>query len=117
MQGPLTLNWRARKFGLIPRIENGEISSEAPPTRERVRLWVDCGVTVRGAEEHVFVKVHTHGADERTTEMLLGGGFDALWGSLGTLYRDRPGYALHYVSAWEMYGKIEALCRGSAGAR
>ena len=117
VQGPLTLNWRARKLGVIPRIENGEISSDAPPTRERVRLWVNCGVTVKGAEDHVFVKVHTHGADERTTEMLLGGGFEALWGSLEALYRDRPGYALHYVSAWEMYARIEALCRPGAEAR
>jgi len=116
VQGPLTLNWRARKFGLIPRIENGEISADAPPTRERAQLWVDCAVTVIGAEEHVFVKVHTHGADERTTDMLFGGGFESLWGSLGALYRDRPGYALHYVSAWEMYCKIEALCRTVGGA-
>jgi len=117
VQGPLTLNWRARKLGLIPRIENGEISSEAPPTRERARLWVDCGVTVKGAEEHVFVKVHTHGADDRTTDMLLGGGFETLWGSLEAQYRDRPGSALHYVSAWEMYEKIEELCRTGAPAR
>jgi hypothetical protein len=117
VQGPLTLNWRARKFGIMPRIENGEISADAPPTRDRVRRWVDCGVTVGGAEEHVFVKVHTHGADERTTDMLLGGGFESIWSDLGTLYRDRPGYALHFVSAWEMYARIEALCRTPVGAR
>lgn len=112
VQGPLTLNWRERKLALIPRIESGEISVDAPPTRERALLWVNCAIKVHGAEDYVFVKLHTHGADERTTEMLFDNGFERLWGSLEELYRDRPGYALHYVTAWEMYRKVEELSRG-----
>lgn len=26
VQGPLTLNWRRRKIGILPKIENGEIA-------------------------------------------------------------------------------------------
>ncbi len=115
VQGPLALNWQERKLGVMPHIESGEISRDAPPTLNRARLWADCGVTIRGAENHVFVKVHTHGAEDGTTEMLMNGGFERLWTSIENLYRDRPGYALHYVTAWEMYRKINALCHGLRG--
>lgn len=109
IQGPLCLNWRSRKFGFIPRIESAEISYDAPPTTQRVNLWERCAVSVRGAEGHVFIKVHTHGAVEKTMGMLFSGGFEKLWTALEERFRDRPGYRLHYVSAWEMYEKIRML--------
>lgn len=114
VQGPLTLNWRDRKLGIVPRIESGEISADAPPSVDRVRRWERCGIGVRGAEEHIFIKVHTHGTEERTSAMLLDGGFDRLWTALEERFRDRPGYSLHYVSAWEMCETARRLC--SAGA-
>ena len=112
VQGPLALNWRERKRGLLPRIESAEISADAPPTPHRVALWGRCHVAVRGAEEHVFIKVHTHGATEKSTDMLFGGGFSTLWDELERQYRDSEGCALHYVTAWELYEKIRALAEG-----
>ena len=112
VQGPLMLNWSDRKLGLMPRIESAEISADAPPTAARVRLWERAGVTVRGAENHVFIKVHTHGAEERAAQALLGGGMDLMWTELERQFRDRPGYQLHYVSAWEMAQTVQRLCRG-----
>ena len=117
LQGPLTLNWRERKAGVLPRIESGEISVDAPPTATRVRLWESCGIGVRGAEQHIFIKVHTHGTEERTSDMLFNGGFERLWSALEARYRDRPGYALHYVSAWEMYETVLRLARGTPADR
>lgn len=118
VQGPLGLNWSSRKLGLVPRIESGEVSCDAPPTARRVRLWGECGIGVSGAPGHVFIKVHTHGTEGRTSDMLLDGGLDTLWTELEAAYRDRPGYALHYVSAWEMYEKVRELAtRPSPGQR
>lgn len=114
VQGPLMLNWRDRKLGLMPRIESSEISADAPPTAARVRLWERAGVTVRGAENHVFIKVHTHGAEERAAQALLGGGMELMWTELERQFRDRPGYQLHYVSAWEMAQTVQRLCQGAA---
>jgi hypothetical protein len=68
---------------------------------------------VQGAEEHLFVKVHTHGAAQGTTAMLFGGGFSSLWTELERQYRDREGYQLHYVTAWEMYERVRALATAS----
>ena len=114
IQGPLCLNWQSRKFGLIPRIESAEISYDAPPTAQRVYLWERCAVSVKGAEDHIFIKVHTHGAVEKTMDMLFSGGFDTLWNALEERFRDRCGYRLHYMTAWEMYEKVRELASVSA---
>ena len=110
VQGPLALNWHDRKAGVMPRIESSEISADALPTAARVALWEKACIHVQGAEDHLFIKVHTHGAEERTAAALLDGGMDGLWTELAQRFRDRPGYALHYVTAWEMYEKIRSLC-------
>lgn len=109
VQGPLALNWRRRKFGILPKIENGEISSDAPPSPDRVLLWLEVAPRVIGAEQHVFIKLHTHGAQDNTMSMLLHGGFESLWRCLETQIRDCPGLALRYVTAWEMFEKIRDL--------
>ncbi len=116
IQGPLTLNWREGKFGVLPRIESAELSGDAPPTAHRVSLWGRCGIAVRGAQDHVFIKVHTHGATEASMKMLFEqGGFEHLWSELERQYRDRPGCQLHYVTAWQMVQKVRELA-GAATA-
>ncbi len=117
IQGPLTLNWKRRKFGLLPRIENGEVAPDCPPTPERVRLWGDVGVSVAGAESHVFIKLHTHGAQPTCQHMLFNGGFETLWTELESQFRDVEDCRLHYVTAWEMYSKVRELATAPLGAK
>lgn len=112
IQGPLTLDWHRRKAGVLPRIENGELSADNPPRAARVRLWSDCGIGVTGAEEHVLVKVHTHGAQPRAMRTLLDGGLQVLWTALEAEFRDRTDWQLHYVTAWQMYETVRGLVRG-----
>ncbi len=109
IQGPLCLNWMSRKLGIMPRIEASEISHDTPPTPQRVALWERCAIGVHGAPEHIFIKVHTHGAVDETMDMLFSGGFDDLWNALEARFRDRSGYRLHYVSAWDMYLKVREV--------
>lgn len=112
IQGPLTLNWKEGKLGLVPRIESAELSLDAPPTAHRVRLWGDCAIGVKGADEHVFIKVHTHGATESAMQMLFDrGGFDRLWSELERQYRVDAGHTLRYVTAAEMVAKVRELAR------
>jgi len=112
LQGPLELNWAQRKLGILPKLESAELSSDAPPTPERVRLWGKCAIHVKGADNCIFIKIHTHGANDRNLEMLLGGGLETLWNALEAEYRDREGFRLHYVSAWQMYNKVKELAGG-----
>jgi len=38
MQGPLALNWRSRKWGVLPRLENAELSGTQPAERRAIRI-------------------------------------------------------------------------------
>jgi len=110
IQGPLTLNWKNRKFGLIPRIESAELSGDAPPGEERVQLWEYCNVSISGDSENIFIKLHTHGLEDQNVDMFFeNNGLDVLWSSLEKKFRDKKGYSLHYVTAWEMYEKLKEL--------
>jgi len=113
VQGPLMLNWHSRKWGLWPRIENGELSYDCPARHDRAALWVRAAVHIRGAGNHVFVKLHTHGCQESNRKYLLsGGGLERLFGIMEGMYNDEKNFCLHYVSAREMVNVILALADG-----
>lgn len=114
IQGPLELNWKSRKLGIIPRIEAGELSYDAPPNPDRVQLWEKASICVKGSEEHLFIKLYTHGLQKKNMKMFFDlNGFDNLWSSLENRFKDQDGYELHYVSAWEMYKKIKTIIKNS----
>ena len=115
VQGPLGLNWRERKFGVMPRIENADVRRGCPPTPDRVDDWVRTGIHVQGRPEWVFVKVHTHGTQERDMDTLLGPQVDAMHEHLEARYNDGRRYVLHYVTAREVYNIIKAAEAGHAG--
>ena len=115
IQGPLTLNWRRRKFGLLPRIENGELSASNPPTSQRVDLWVREAIHVRGKADWVFVKIYTHGAKPANADVVLGPAMEDMFTYLETAYNDGARYQLHYVTARELCNVIKAAERGESG--
>lgn len=101
VQGPLALNWRRRK------IEAADVSGYAPPTPERARLWLKQRIGVAGKPDWVFVKVHTHGCQERHFAAVLDG-------TLHEALRELP-VRLHYVTAREVYNLIKAAEAGQTG--
>ena len=115
IQGPLMLNWTQRKWGLMPRIENSDIRRSMPPTRERVDLWVKAGITVSGRPDWLFIKIHTHGTQDGDMDTLLGEPVDAMHDYLESRYNDGVNYALHYVTAREMYNIARAAEAGEQG--
>ncbi|HBS27184.1 MAG TPA: hypothetical protein DD827_08690 [Gammaproteobacteria bacterium] len=115
IQGPLALNWKQRKWGVLPKIESCDIRKIYPPTRDRVDLWVDTGVHVQGKPDWVFVKVHTHGAQDDDMDTLLGNPMDEMFNYLETKYNDGENYNLHYVSSREMYNMTKAAEAGEQG--
>jgi hypothetical protein len=115
IQGPLSLNWRSRKWGILPRIETGELSADNPPTPLRADLWIRRRIHVKGRPNWIFVKLHCHGALEEAQEALLGKPMDRTLTYLETRYNDGARYALHYVTAREMYNIIKAAEAGARG--
>ncbi len=114
IQGPLALNWKWRKFGLIPRIENSDVRRTSPPIRERIDCWVNQGISVAGRPEWVFVKIHTHGTQESDHDVLLGASADLMYTHLEKHYNDGKNFVLHYVTAREMYNIAKAAEAGLA---
>jgi hypothetical protein len=113
IQGPLSL---ARHPGRVaPRIENGALTSQDPPSARRLATWVRQNIHVEGRPEWVFVKVHTHGAGEQTARCLLGADGRALHRALGAHYNDGERWLLHYVTAREMFNIARAAMDGRSG--
>jgi hypothetical protein len=115
VQGPLRLNWRERRMGVMPRIENADIRRTQPPTPARVDDWVRTGIHVEGRPEWVFVKIHTHGTQEGDMDTLLGAPSEAMYSYLERAYNDGRDYVLHYVTARETYNIIKAAEAGKTG--
>lgn len=101
--GPLGLIWR----GSRPRLENGAITSVNPPVGSRVDDWVSANITVEGRPDWIFVKVHMHGIEELGSD-LLGERLPEMHRYLADNYNDGAEWALHYVSAREMYNIARA---------
>jgi hypothetical protein len=103
--GPVGLRFRER---LLPRIEVGEISGYDLPSPSRVRRWFDLAPTIG---DDLFLKLYTHGAQERNLEPLLGGGLGNLFQWLAE-EAERRGIEIHWASAWQMYQAAAALIHG-----
>jgi hypothetical protein len=116
IQGPLVFNWHSRKFGLLPRIENGNIQESQPPAPYRIDLWLSARVQIPSRPDWYFVKLHAHGAPEPGQRTLLGKVMQQLHEALAQRANVNPDFRYHYVSAREMYNLVraaEANWRGS----
>jgi hypothetical protein len=100
--GPLGLRWKGR---LQPRVETGELAGYDLPTRERVRRWFDLAPTIG---EDLFLKLYTHGAQERNLEPLLGGGLGNLFQWVGE-EAERRGIEIHWATAWQMAQAVRGI--------
>ncbi len=115
VQGPLGLNWRDRRAGVLPRIENADVRGQQPPTPARVDAWVRTGVHVEGRPDWVFIKIHTHGTQEADMDALLGDACERMHAHLESAYNDGERYVLHYVTARETYNIVKAAEAGERG--
>jgi len=115
IQGPLGLNWHHRRLGVIPHIENSDVRRSSPPHTSRVDAWVRTAVHVEGRPDWVFVKIHTHGTQERDMDTLLGEPMHAMHEYLERQYNDGRRHVLHYVTARELYNIVKAAEAGKTG--
>ena len=114
VQGPLA-PWK-RPGRLSVWLETGDLTGKAPPSAARLRAWTLQNIHVAGRPEWVFVKVHTHGAQEPNARVLLGEEARALHRELTTRYNDGRRWVLHYVTAREMCNVACAAMDGKTGS-
>ena len=108
VQGPLALNFSRRKWGLLPRIENGDFSCSAKFNYTRLHLWIDADVGVQGSPDHVFVKLYTHGCQEQNAGYLLNGGLRDLYKELER-FSYQEDMAVHFVTARELVNVVKSI--------
>ena len=108
IQGPLVLDWTRRKFGVVPRIENGDIHAGRPATWRRLQHWMRANVHVGGRPEWLFVKLHTHGCKDGNIDTWLGPEMQHFHEELARRTGETPGFRYHYVTAWEMARLVHA---------
>jgi hypothetical protein len=113
--GPLGLNWERRKFGVLPRIENGELTGINPPRPERLRLWTRLGIQVQDQPGWIFIKLHTHGGIPRDMATLLAAPMREFFEHALSRYDDGQRFRLHFVTAREMVNIIHAAEDGRTG--
>ncbi len=115
VQGPLALNWNRRKFGILPRIENSDLTAINPPTAERLRLWLECRIAVESRPNWLFIKLHTHGALPANLRMLLGEPMRAFHRAVAEIGAQDRTLRFHYVTARELVNLIHAAEAGHSG--
>jgi hypothetical protein len=115
IQGPLLLDWRRRRWGLLPRLENGCIQTSQPPDAERLDTWLRACVRVPGRPDWYFVKLHAHGAPEESHAILLGEPMARFHQALAARAARQPQFHYHYVTAREMYNLARAAEAGWQG--
>jgi hypothetical protein len=115
IQGPLLLDWKCRKWGMAPRLENGCLQTSQPPSMERLDAWLRARVQVPGRPDWFFVKLHAHGAPENAHDVLLGEPMIRFHEGLAQRTRANPRFHYHYVTAREMYNLAKAAEAGYQG--
>lgn len=115
IQGPLALNWQQRKWGVLPRIDYGELTGRNPPTLARADVWLRHHIHVVGRPDWIFVKVHTHGCDPRNIDTLLTGPLKVFFAGLQR-WCENDQFRLYYATAREMYNMAKAAEAGASGS-
>lgn len=113
IQGPLLLDWSWRRWGVIPRIENGDLHGDRPASLRRLRMWIDAGVFVQGKPNWRFLKLHTHGCKDDNIETLLGKPMQRFHRDIAVFRKLHPNFRFHYVTAWEMAQFVHQAERGA----
>lgn len=109
IQGPLVVTNPIN--GRI-RIENGNLSGTQHPSAERLLQWARAQVIVQGQPTWLFVKLHTHGAQESNSAVLLGSAMRQFHEELKRLALQRE-FSYYYVTAREM---VQLVHQAETGA-
>lgn len=116
IQGPLVLDWSRLRRGRLPGIENGCLQSSQAPTMHRLDLWMSAAVRIAARPDWLFVKLHSHGAPEGNSAMMLGKAMTDFHAALRDRAKSDSDFHFHYVSAREMYNLARAAESGWAGS-
>jgi hypothetical protein len=114
-QGPLGIVFNPGIDRKRIYIDIANIGPTDPPVKKRIDLWVRTGIRVIGKDNWIFIKIHTHGAQEDHYDALFGVYAQEMYKYLGKKYNDNNHYRLHYITAREFYNIVKAAEKGLQG--
>jgi len=100
--GPLGVRWKDR---WLPRLETGELCHGNVATPYRAGRWVELAPRIGN---DTFIKLFTHGAQERHSSVLLRDVLESAFNLLAA-EASRRKCSIYFVSAWQMYLAIDAI--------
>jgi hypothetical protein len=105
-QGPTSFNW-ADGF-----VDDGMLENSSPAHPRRLACWLSAHVHIPGRPEWVFIKLSTHGMQNRAS--FLSASTEAMFAAMEHWW-NRPPFRLHYVTAREVYNIVKAAEAGHQG--
>ena len=113
VEGPLMMSL-ARPGRRLLSYEDGSISAKNPPSMDRLKLWKQAMITVKGRPDWLFIKLQCHGMDPRDRDIMLG---PQILDFVHDLVdeADQRSETIHFVTAREMVNIVLAACDGREG--
>lgn len=107
--GPAASSWLNRKWGIFPYLETGEISAIRNFEPFRINSWLQNCIKIDTDTTNLFIKLHTFGGLDQNIRYLLGeNGLHQMF-TCFEKYCTNNNFVLNYVSAYEMYAKINTF--------
>ena len=114
--GPLVFDWTRRLRGFpIPRMDDGSLAANYPPSHARLERWRNAHVSVVGRPEWVFIKLFSHGFFDHDQDAQIGDGMRRfLEGALELAHRTGD-FKLHFATSRETFNIALAAVEGRVG--
>ncbi len=114
--GPTVFDWRHCRPGrLIPRIEDGVLTSSYPLDMGRLLNWQSAGVSVTGRPEWLFVKLYCHGFFPSDDAATIGEPMRRFMGDVLETSERTGEFKIHFATAREAYNIAMAAVDGHKG--
>lgn len=114
--GPLSVDWDRRKHGVpIPRLENGMLTENFPPSLARLERWRGARIGILGRPEWIFIKLYCHGFFPNDQSAVIGDEMRRFLLETLELAERTGGFKLHFATAREMFNMAMAAIEGQAG--
>ena len=114
--GPLVFNWNRRIHRIpVPRVDDGGLAANYPPSFDRLHRWRNADIGVRGQPDWTFIKLSCHGFMPADQDSAIG---DPMRRFLEEMIElgDRNGeFKVHFASAREAFNMLLAAVDGSKG--
>jgi hypothetical protein len=114
IEGPLVFDFQRSLQSGRAALESASITRGRAMTLQRLSVWKQARVHVRGRPDWLFIKLHCHGMDPTQKEELLGAPMRTFLQELVEGAGERK-ETLHFVTAREMTNIILAACDGREG--